>query len=136
MNAAGKLDPENVKIVITRARIYVGLELFDTAIQEFKSALAEASKLAAGDRQIVQGELDDVEQRAAKERLKVKDYYEILGAYLCDTRLEAALHRSTSDMDLAEIDRNCTTAQIRKAFRTQSLKHHPDKVCHSTSGAK
>ncbi|KAI0727694.1 hypothetical protein C8Q72DRAFT_921987 [Fomitopsis betulina] len=105
VNAAGRLDPDNVKICITRARIYVGLELFDSAIQEFKAALeADTSKLAAGDRRIVQGELEEIEQRSAKERLKVKDYYEIL-----------------------EIDRNSTTAQIRKAFRTQSLKHHPDK---------
>lgn len=91
MNAAGKLDPDNVKIVVIRARIYVALELFDSAIQEFKSALADGSKLAAGDRRTVQDELDDVEQRAVKERLKVKDYYEILGAYLCETRSIAAL---------------------------------------------
>ncbi|KAH9840767.1 uncharacterized protein C8Q71DRAFT_889623, partial [Rhodofomes roseus] len=105
VNAAGKLDPDNVKIVVTRARIYVGLELFDTAIQDFKDALqADASKLGAGDRQTVQSELEDVEQRAVRERLKVRDYYEILG-----------------------LDRNCTTADIRKAYRVQSLKHHPDK---------
>lgn len=80
-----------MKIFITRARIYVGLELFDSAIQEFKAALqADASKLAAGDRRTVQGELDDVEQLAAKDRLKVKNYYEILGAYLRETGLEAA----------------------------------------------
>ena len=89
MNAASKLDPENVKIVITRARIYVALELFDSAIQEFKSALADTSKLATGDRQTLQGELDDLEQHAAKERLKVKDYYEILGTYLHETSLVA-----------------------------------------------
>lgn len=35
-----------------------------------------------------------------------------------------------------EIDRNSTTAQIRKAFRTQSLKHHPDKVSDTTTYAK
>ena len=88
MNAASKLDPDNVKIVITRARIYVALELFDSAIQEFKSALADT--LATGDRQTLQGELDDLEQHAAKERLKVKDYYEILGTYLHETRLVAS----------------------------------------------
>ncbi|KZT67580.1 DnaJ-domain-containing protein [Daedalea quercina L-15889] len=40
-----------------------------------------------------------------RERTKVKDYYEILG-----------------------LDQNCTTAEIRKAYRAQSLKHHPDKA--------
>ncbi|KZT63563.1 DnaJ-domain-containing protein, partial [Daedalea quercina L-15889] len=104
-NAAEKRDPDNVKIVVTRARIYVGLELFDSAIQEFKAALqADASKLSAVDRRTVQGELDNVEERAMRERTKVKDYYEILG-----------------------LDRNCTTAEIRKAYRAQSLKNHPDK---------
>lgn len=50
---------------------------------------ADTSKLAAGDRRIVQGELEEIEQRSAKERLKVKDYYEILGTYLHDIALEA-----------------------------------------------
>jgi len=104
-NAAGKLDPDNVKIVVTRGRIYVGLELFESAVQEFKAALqADATMLGATDRRTMQSELDDAEQRAAREKSKVKDWYEILG-----------------------VDWDCTTAEIRKAYRAQSLKHHPDK---------
>ncbi|KZT63566.1 DnaJ-domain-containing protein, partial [Daedalea quercina L-15889] len=81
------------------------LELFDSAIQGFKAALhADASKLSMVGRHTVQGELDNVEERAMRERTKVKDYYEIL-----------------------DLDRNCTTAEICKAYRAQSLKHHPDK---------
>ncbi|KAH9916539.1 uncharacterized protein B0H18DRAFT_1215066 [Fomitopsis serialis] len=105
VNAAGKLDPDNVKITVTRGRIYVGLELFESAVQEFKAALqADATQLGVADRWTVQSELDDAEQRGAQEGNKMKDWYEILG-----------------------VDWGCTTADIRKAYLVQSLKHHPDK---------
>ncbi|KAH9839006.1 uncharacterized protein C8Q71DRAFT_905633 [Rhodofomes roseus] len=105
VNAAGKLDPHNVKIIVTRGRIFIGLKLFESAIQEFKAALqADATKLSAADRLTVQSELGDAEQHAVLERNKIKDWYEIL-----------------------DIERDCTTEEIRRAYRTQCLKHHPDK---------
>lgn len=42
---------------------------------------------------------------AALKRSKTKDYYKILG-----------------------IPRDCGDAEIKKAYRRESLKHHPDKV--------
>ncbi|TFY58415.1 hypothetical protein EVJ58_g6435 [Rhodofomes roseus] len=105
VNAAGKLDPHNVKIIVTRGRIFIGLKLFESAIQEFKAALqADATKLSAADRLTVQSELGDAEQHAVLERNKIKDWYEIL-----------------------DIERDCTIEEIRRAYRTQCLKHHPDK---------
>ena len=42
---------------------------------------------------------------AALKRSKTKDYYKILG-----------------------VPRDCGDADIKKAYRRESLKHHPDKV--------
>lgn len=42
---------------------------------------------------------------AALKRSKTKDYYKILG-----------------------VPRDCGDAEIKKAYRRESLKHHPDKV--------
>lgn len=42
---------------------------------------------------------------AALKRSKTKDYYKILG-----------------------VARDCTEQEVRKAYRRESLKHHPDKV--------
>jgi DnaJ family protein C protein 7 len=45
---------------------------------------------------------------AALKRSKTKDYYKILG-----------------------VARDCSEAEVRKGYRRESLKHHPDKVrCH------
>lgn len=43
---------------------------------------------------------------AALKRSKTKDYYKILG-----------------------VPRDCSEAEIKKGYRRESLKHHPDKVC-------
>ena len=42
---------------------------------------------------------------SALKRSKTKDYYKILG-----------------------ISRDCSESDIKKAYRRESLKHHPDKV--------
>jgi len=42
---------------------------------------------------------------AAFKRSKTKDYYKILG-----------------------VSRDCSEADIKKGYRRESLKHHPDKV--------
>jgi hypothetical protein len=51
----------------------------------------------------LRGELKRAE--AALRRSKTKDYYKILG-----------------------VARDCNEADIKKAYRRESLKHHPDKV--------
>ena len=51
----------------------------------------------------LRGELKRAE--AALKRSKTKDYYKILG-----------------------VPRDCNEADIKKAYRRESLKHHPDKV--------
>ena len=52
----------------------------------------------------MKGELKKAE--AELKRSKTKDYYKILG-----------------------LPRECSEAEIKKAYRRESLKHHPDKVC-------
>ncbi|KIY51902.1 protein prenylyltransferase [Fistulina hepatica ATCC 64428] len=104
-DASLKIVPSSFKALRTRARIYVHLERYDVAIADFKSAIHEASTegLASGaDVRALRTELKKAE--ADLKRSKSKDYYKILG-----------------------IPRDCSAAEIKKAYRLQSLKHHPDK---------
>ena len=80
------------------------LENYDTGIADFKSAIEQAEyENCTADVRALRGELKKAE--VALKRSKSKDYYKILG-----------------------VERDCSDADIRKAYRRESLKHHPDKV--------
>jgi hypothetical protein len=88
----------------TRARIRLHKEQYEDAIADFRAALEQAEfESADGDVRALRGELKRAE--AALKRSKTKDYYKILG-----------------------VPRDCNEADIKKAYRRESLKHHPDKV--------
>lgn len=98
--------PNSFKALRTRARIYIHLEQYDAAIADFKSAIQQAQTEGSAtdaDVRALKTELKKAE--AALKRSKTKDYYKILG-----------------------VERDCTEADIKKAYRRESLKHHPDKV--------
>jgi hypothetical protein len=81
------------------------LEKFDSAIADFNSAIQQAG-VEGNDNDVraLRSELKKAE--AALKRSKTKDYYKILG-----------------------VPRDCNEAEIKKGYRRESLKHHPDKVC-------
>lgn len=98
------LNPTYFKALRTRARINVQLENFDAGIADFKSAIEQAQfEGSDADVRALKGELKKAE--VALKRSKTKDYYKILG-----------------------ISREATESEIKKAYRKESLKHHPDKV--------
>jgi DnaJ family protein C protein 7 len=98
------LQPGSFKALRTRARIWLHKEQYDDAIADFRSALEQAEfESADGDVRALRGELKRAE--AALKRSKTKDYYKILG-----------------------VPRDCNETDIKKAYRRESLKHHPDKV--------
>ena len=98
------LQPGSFKALRTRARIRLHNEQYDDAIADFRSALEQAEFDGAdADVRALRGELKRAE--AALRRSKTKDYYKILG-----------------------VPRDCNEADIKKAYRRESLKHHPDKV--------
>ncbi|KAI9509137.1 hypothetical protein F5148DRAFT_1275432 [Russula earlei] len=97
------LQPGSFKALRTRARIRLHKEQYDDAIADFRSALEQAEfESADGDVRSLRGELKRAE--AALKRSKTKDYYKVLG-----------------------VPRDCNEADIKKAYRRESLKHHPDK---------
>ena len=98
------LQPGSFKALRTRARIRLHNEQYDEAIVDFRSALEQAEfESADADVRALRGELKRAE--AALRRSKTKDYYKILG-----------------------VARDCNETDIKKAYRRESLKHHPDKV--------
>ncbi|KAL4065936.1 hypothetical protein V8B97DRAFT_1932859 [Scleroderma yunnanense] len=91
------------KALRTRARINLHLDNFDAAVVDFKAAIEHAGGEGAdADVRTLRTELKKAE--AALKRSKTKDYYKILG-----------------------LARDCTEIDIKKAYRRESLKHHPDK---------
>jgi len=103
-DASLALFSTSFKALRTRARINLHLEKFDTAIADFKSATQQAGVEGNdADVRALKSELKKAE--AALKRSKTKDYYKILG-----------------------VSRDCNELDIKKAYRRESLKHHPDKV--------
>jgi len=99
------LSPNSFKALRTRARIELHLEKYDACIADFKSAIQQAQtegSATENDVRALKSELKKAE--AALKRSKTKDYYKILG-----------------------LARDCNEADIKKAYRRESLKHHPDK---------
>lgn len=94
------------KALRTRARINLHLEHFDKCVADFKSAIHQAetdNNTSDSEVRALKAELKKAE--VALKRSKTKDYYKILG-----------------------VPRDCSDAEIRKGYRRESLKHHPDKV--------
>jgi len=73
-----KLNPNYFKALRARARIYVGLGLLESAIEDFKASI-QHSALNVKDSEELRAELEKTEHIAFKERSQVKDYYKILG---------------------------------------------------------
>jgi len=97
------LNDLSFKVYRTRARINLHLEKYDAAIADFKTAIEQAeSEGSSADVKALKGDLKKAE--IDQKRSKTKDYYKILG-----------------------VPRDCSEAEIKKAYRKESLKHHPDK---------
>jgi DnaJ homolog subfamily C member 7 len=102
-NASLELQPSAYKALRTRARIHLHLEKYENAVSDFKSSIEQAEfESASGEVRSLRAELKKAE--AALKRSKTKDYYKILG-----------------------VARDCNELDIKKAYRRESLKHHPDK---------
>jgi len=135
------LHPDNWKAIRTRAKIRLAKDEYEAAIADFRSAL-----------EIVEREdgLEKTEHELAEEikkaevllkRSKEKDYYSTLHYYITskltwtDVRLQRSLVCDAVPFAAlvtyrchAEIERTATDLEIKKAYRKQSLIHHPDKV--------
>jgi DnaJ family protein C protein 7 len=91
------------KALRTRARINLHLEKYDASVSDFNQAVEQAGfEGTDADVKALKAELKKAE--AALKRSKTKDYYKILG-----------------------IPRDCSESEIKKGYRRESLKHHPDK---------
>jgi len=102
-DAALALVSTSFKALRTRARINLHLEKYDASVSDFKQAIEQAAfEGTDADVKALKAELKKAE--AALKRSKTKDYYKILG-----------------------IPRDCSEAEIKKGYRRESLKHHPDK---------
>jgi len=100
-DACLELQPRHVKALRTRAKVHLARNEYETAIHNFEEAYQAAPKGSA-----MEAELQK-ELKSAKidlKRSKEKDHYKTLG-----------VHKEASE------------SEIKKAYRRESLLHHPDK---------
>ncbi|KAE8245312.1 hypothetical protein A4X13_0g5989 [Tilletia indica] len=100
-SSAVDMDASFVKAKRVRARAYIASKQFEEGIRDLEAAIEEADH-GTRERQTLVEEKRNAE-RAQKMSLR-KDYYAIL-----------------------EVEQTATDAEIKKAYRKQSLVHHPDK---------
>ncbi|KAH8928219.1 DnaJ-domain-containing protein [Atractiella rhizophila] len=101
-NSCLAMDSSNFKALRTRARVYQAMENYEAAVQDFKAAFQESGDGSAEEGKL-RNELREAELLLKKS--KRKNYYKILGG----------------------IPETATDDEIKKAYRKESLKHHPDK---------
>ncbi|KIY64482.1 TPR-like protein [Cylindrobasidium torrendii FP15055 ss-10] len=106
IEASIELSGRAFKPYRTRARINLHLERYESAVQDFKSAIqyAQDDVGVSSERDIRELRSELKKAEAALKRSKSKDYYKILG-----------------------LARDCDSSEIKKAYRRESLRHHPDK---------
>jgi hypothetical protein len=121
-NASLALNPDSYKALRTRARIHLELEHFEDAVRDFKAAQesAEGDGTAMGEVRSIAEEVKKAE--VLLKRSKTKDYYKILSTHTF------FILRLVVTKWLADIARDCADSEIKKAYRRESLIHHPDKV--------
>ncbi|KAG8931819.1 hypothetical protein FRC02_002113 [Tulasnella sp. 418] len=98
-----ELNPTSWKVFRTQAKIHLAMEEYEDAVRDFKAA-QEQCKIdgSTAEQKAIAEDLKDAELQL--KRSKTKDYYKILG-----------------------VTRDCTEVEIKKAYRKESLIHHPDK---------
>lgn len=98
------------------------LEKFDAAIADFTTAIEQAeAEGSTADERALKAELKKAE--AALKRSKTKDYYKILGTHFEASPFPIVVHM----IMITGVARDCSVTEIKKAYRRESLKHHPDK---------
>lgn len=109
----------------------MAMEDYQAAVNDFKVSLEHVrADGSQSEERALKQELKEAE--VALKRSKTKDYYKILGK---SHSLLFSLFISLGCLILqnVEVSRNCSDAEIKKAYRKQSLLHHPDKVRRSLS---
>jgi len=93
------------KALRTRARAHLAQDSFENAIADFRAAIEAAQGEAGVDQSTLRPLAEEMRKaEVLLKRSKAKDYYKILG-----------------------LERNCGDSDIKKAYRRESLRHHPDK---------
>ncbi|KAM0787366.1 hypothetical protein ACM66B_003452 [Microbotryomycetes sp. NB124-2] len=100
-NTCLELDESYFKAYRTRARTYLALEQYEDAVRDMEKAY-ELAPSGSNDERALKNEVEDAQQKL--KRSKMKDHYKVLGVHS-----------------------EATEVEIKKAYRKQSLLHHPDK---------
>ncbi|PSR74464.1 hypothetical protein PHLCEN_2v9811 [Hermanssonia centrifuga] len=118
-----ELNKQSFKVHRTRARINLKLEKYESAVGDFRTAI-EYAESEAGDAEVRALRTELKKAEVDLKRSKTKDYYKILGKNFSVSSQSSLSYVSA----FLGVSRDCTEIEIKKAYRRESLKHHPDKV--------
>ncbi len=99
------------------------VEKYETAVGDFRTAI-EYAESEAGDAEVRALRTELKKAEVDLKRSKTKDYYKILGKNFSVSSQSSLSYVSA----FLGVSRDCTEIEIKKAYRRESLKHHPDKV--------
>lgn len=103
-----QLDAGFVKPLKTRARAYLSSEKYEEAVRDFKRAVDSSVGTAEHDSLVRECSRAEVDLKRSKKQ-----------EYVCST--------NNSYYKILGVPKTATESEIKKAFRRESLKHHPDK---------
>ena len=133
-----RLHPKNWKAFRSRGKVWVMTEKYKKAVRDYHCAieiLGEDGATAAARREL------EEELHEAQSKLKGVSEPTHYGKHSClfgSIKLlnlsqifsvrRRKLQTGAANVSLIELERTCTTVEIKKAYRRESLIHHPDKV--------
>ena len=134
-----RLHPKNWKAFRSRGKVWVMTEKYKKAARDFRSAIEILSE-EMGATAAARRELEE-ELHKAQIELKGVGKPTHYGKHSClfgsTTLLNLSqifsvrgrkLQMGVANVPPIELERTCTTVEIKKAYRRESLIHHPDKV--------
>lgn len=138
-----EIDPDNVT---TLAKLYYNRGVVASRLNKITEAIDDCSEAIKLDGTYLKAYLKRAKScmEAEKYQEAVRDYEKIFRMNGCrehrqllqEAKLELKKSKRKDYYKILSLSKNCTDTEIKKAYRREALKHHPDRHAGATEEAK